>query len=117
MSKPRKPKSKYKGTKVDLGKVKNKPDIKLFRGSFPGIDGGFQYATDPGYQGFPTYNINIEFVEKLLNAFAVKKLSHVSGYIWVEHSHTKIYRLIPLYTENGSEFDIQAWADELQGDN
>jgi len=108
-----KPEPKYEGNTVSLGKVKGKVDFKLSRGTLPTVSCEFSYE-DGWNQGLGARVADMEYLKSFLEAFNAKKLNDVSGYIWVEHSHDSIDRLVPLSTEKGEEFDIREWAEKLQ---
>jgi len=108
------PDCKYDNSKISLAKVKNTPTVKLARGTFTILDLKFSYANSPSGQSLAGWYIDMEFGKGVMQAFNVRKVNQISGYIWVEHTRSKIQRLIPLRTEEGEEFDVQKWADNTK---
>ena len=94
-----------------------KPDVGIEDHGFFIMHGHFDY--DEGASQGLGYGIDTEFIRRFIRAFGVYDLSACSGKIlWVEHSHAKIYKLIPFtFDEDAEEFDIEAWCKECEDKN
>lgn len=98
------PEPKYKGTEVELATLKEAPDVGIEDHGMFFMWAWFDYGGSSQGLG---YGINTKFIKSIIRVFGVEKLSQCKGDVFVEHDQGKIYRLIPLQTKNGKEFDIQ----------
>ena len=65
-------------------------------------------------QGFG-YFIDTDFLKRFMAVFRVENLRDVNGrYCWVTHSHSNIRAVEPMLPEDGTAFDVLAWAEELK---
>lgn len=72
------------------------------------ISGHFQYET--GCQEFG-WSVNLEFVRRLCNVFKVSSLSETKGrYCFVTHNDITISKIEPIFTDEGTPFDIFMWS-------
>ncbi len=97
------PKCKYKGTEMDLAKLDGRADVGFEDHGLFVLTATFDY--DITSQGLG-YTVDHKFIKKFIRVFGVDMLSKCSGYLFVEHEHGAILRLIPFPTESGEEFDI-----------
>jgi len=73
--------------------------------------GGFNFGGS--WQGFG-FVINETFIRGILDVFGCDRLQDCNGRIcYVERTHSKILRLIPLpFEKHGKIFDIEKWSKE-----
>ena len=103
-------KSKY-GGEIDLAKLIDF-DIWLEDHGSIMFSGHFDY--DGTCQGLANI-LTIDFIRKFMEVFNVECLREVNGKkCFVEHTHSKIYRLIPLRKDEGTEFDIAEYITRLE---
>jgi hypothetical protein len=100
------------GREREVARIR-KPDIVEEDHGFMMFSGTCVF--DSSAQGFGV-EIDMEFVRRLMRVFRAERLSQLEGKAcFVTHCQSRIHKVEPLLHDDGKAFDVDAWADELQG--
>lgn len=71
-------------------------------------------ASGAGGQGFG-YGIDAHFIKAMLAVFNVERVTQISGRpCYITRTHSKIFKVEPLFANEGTAFDIEQWCLEAQ---
>lgn len=79
------------------------------------LSGVFEYGEDAGSGQGLGYIIDATFIHRFMSAFGVSRLQDVNNKpCWVTVKDGLIVKIEPLFSRDGTPFDIEIWSTDLR---